>query len=78
MKKEKVIYGLINDLLRYLLKYVSVKNFTEKDVERALEDSDAIIQKYQSAPAGIGYLAWKLFVAANSYFQELDRRKRKP
>ena len=76
MKKTKIIYRLMNDLLRYLLKYIVVDNFTESDVEHALADSDRICEVYKNAPGGIGYLAYKMCVAINSYFIQLDRRKK--
>ena len=75
MKKAKIIYQLMNDLLRYLLRYTTVEKFTEADVERALADSEQICQKYEKAPYGIGFLARKMCIAINSYFNQLDKRK---
>lgn len=77
MKNAKVIYQLMNEMLRYLLKYGSVEEFTESDIEQALADSGQICEKYRDAPDNIGYLARRLCVAANSYFSRFDRRKSK-
>ncbi|MBS6396694.1 MAG: hypothetical protein KH452_06035 [Clostridiales bacterium] len=76
MRKSESIYQLVNDLLRYLLKYAEVKKFTESDIEQALAESDEIIRRYKNVPGGIGFLAQKLFKAANSYFNELDKRRK--
>lgn len=75
MKKAEIIYRLMNDMLRYLLKYSARKNFTESDIEQALAESEQICKKYRDAPDDIGYLARRMCVAANSYFNRLDRRK---
>lgn len=75
MKNEKIIYRLMNDMLRYLLKYGSVEEFTESDIEQALAESGQLCERYRDAPDDIGYLARRLCVAANSYFSRLDRRK---
>lgn len=77
MKNAKIIYQLMNDLLRYLLKYGSIEIFTEADIEQALADSERICAAYEKAPSGIGFLARKMCIAANSYFSQLDQRKRK-
>lgn len=42
MKKAEIIYRLMNDMLRYLLKYGALKNFTESDIEQALAESEQI------------------------------------
>ena len=68
MKNEQVLYQLMNDLLRYLLKYGNIKHFTEEQAEEALKESELICNKYKRAPNGIGWLAWKLCTAVNSYF----------
>ena len=68
MKNEQVLYQLMNDLLRYLLKYGNIKHFTEEQAEEALKESELICNKYKRAPNGIGWLAWKLCKAVNSYF----------
>lgn len=75
MKKTKIIYWLMNDLLQYLLRYSALETFTEADAEQALADSDRICERYRNAPSGIGYLARKMCIAINSYFIELDRRR---
>ncbi len=75
MKRAKIIYQMMNDLLRYVLKYSALKNFTESDVEQALAESEQICEKYRDAPDDIGYLARRMCVVANSYFSRLDRRK---
>lgn len=75
MKKAEIIYRLMNDMLRYLLKYSALKDFTESDIEQALAESEQICEKYRDAPDDIGYLARRMCVAANSYFSRLDRRK---
>ena len=75
MKNEKIIYRLMNEMLRYLLKYGSVEEFTESDIEQALAESGQICERYKDAPDGIGYLARRLCAAANSYFSRTDRRK---
>ena len=68
MKNEQVLYQLMNDLLRYLLKYGNIKHFTEEQAEEALKESELICNKYKRAPNGIGWLAWKLCTAVKSYF----------
>lgn len=75
MKKAVIIYRLMNDLLRYLLKYSVVETFTEADIEQALEESERLCERYRNAPGGIGYLAYRMCAAANSYFMQEDRRK---
>ena len=75
MKKAKLIYQLMNDLLRYLLKYVAVDKFTEADVEQALSDCEQICRKYEKSPCGIGFLARKMCIAINSYLNQLDQRR---
>ncbi len=75
MTKAKMIYLLMNDLLRYLLKYGAVNKFTEADVEQALSDSEQICQKYEKLPCGIGFLARKMCMAINSYLNQLDQRR---
>lgn len=75
MKNAKIIYQLMNDLLRYLLKYACMDTYTEADIEQALAESGRICEVYKDAPHGIGFLAWKMCVAINSYFMQLDRRK---
>ena len=75
MKKAVIIYRLMNDLLRYLLKYSAVETFTEADIEQALEESERLCESYRNAPGGIGYLAYRMCVAANSYFMQEDRKK---
>ncbi|MDE7318990.1 MAG: hypothetical protein K2N46_04580 [Lachnospiraceae bacterium] len=74
MKKAEIIYRLMNDMLRYLLKYSALKNFTESDIEQALADSDRICEAYKNAPCGIGYLAYKMCVAINSYFMQKEKK----
>ena len=54
MKNEQVLYQLMNDLLRYLLKYGNIKHFTEEQAEEALKESELICNKYKRAPNGIG------------------------
>lgn len=76
MKNAKIYYQLMNDLLRYLLKYGAIEDFTEADVERALSESDRICAAYEKAPCGIGYLARKMCEAINSYFNQLDRKRK--
>lgn len=76
MKNARIIYRLMNDLLRYLLKYSAVGSFTESDAEQALEESGKICEAYKKAPAGIGYLAYKMCAAINTYFSQLDQRRR--
>lgn len=76
MKKAVIIYRLMNDLLRYLLKYSAVEKFTEADIEQALEESGRLCERYRNAPGGIGYLAYRMCAAANAYFMELDRRRK--
>ena len=73
--KNKIIYRLMNDLLRYVLEYSAVENFTEADVAQALAESDRICEVYKNTPCGIGDLAHKMCAAANSYFSQRDRRK---
>ncbi|MCC8164484.1 MAG: hypothetical protein LIO86_15295 [Lachnospiraceae bacterium] len=77
MKNAKMIYQLMNDLLRYLLKYGDIEVFTEAQAEQALRESEEICRKYKTAPNGIGYLAWKLFSAANGYFTKREDMKRR-
>ena len=44
MKKAEIIYRLMNDMLRYLLKYSALKDFTESDIEQALaEDRKSVV-----------------------------------
>ncbi len=76
MKKARIIYQLTNDLLKYLLKYSALETFSENDVEKVLAESDRICNKYKNAPDGIGYLAYKMCGAVNSYFMQIDKRKR--
>lgn len=76
MKSARIYYQLMNDLLRYLLKYATVEDFTEADVEQALAESDRICAAYEKAPSGIGYLARKMCIAINSYFNQLDRKRK--
>ena len=45
MKNEQVLYQLMNDLLRYLLKYGNIKHFTEEQAEEALKESELICNK---------------------------------
>lgn len=75
MSRAKVIYQLMNDLLRYLLKYAAVESFCEADVEEALQESEQICKRYEKAPDGVGYLAWKMCVAINSYFTQWDKKR---
>lgn len=75
MKKAKIIYWLMNDMLRYLLIYCDVETFTDAQVEQALAESEQICEKYRDAPDDIGYLARRMCVAANSYFSRPDRMK---
>lgn len=76
MRNAKIYYQLMNDLLRYLLKYAAVEDFTEADVEQALAESDRICSAYEKAPSGIGYLARKMCKAINSYFNQLDKKRK--
>ena len=76
MKKAEFIYKLMNDLLRYLLKYSKIKKFTEEDVKQALEESSRICGTYKKAPEGIGYLAYQMCAVINSYFMQIDKRSR--
>lgn len=76
MKSARIYYQLMNDLLRYLLKYATVEDFTEADVEQALAEADRICAAYEKAPSGIGYLARKMCIAINSYFNQLDRKRK--
>lgn len=76
MKNAKIIYQLINDLLRYLLKYATRDNFPEEVIEQMLEESAELAKAYEKAPNGIGFLAWKLFTAANSYLNQLEQKRR--
>lgn len=76
MKNARIIYRLINDLLRYLLKYACMDTYTETDIEQALAESGRICEVYKNAPHGIGFLARKLCVAVNSYFSELEKKEK--
>lgn len=66
----------MNDLLKYLLKYSALETFSENDVEKALAESDRICNKYKNASCGIGYLAYKMCEAVNSYFMQVDKRRK--
>lgn len=76
MKNAKIIYQLINDLLRYLLKYGTRDSFPEEIIEQMLDESAELAKAYEKAPDGIGFLAWKLFTAANSYLDQLEQKRR--
>ena len=78
MKKAEIIYRLMNDMLRYLLKYGALKDFTESDIEQALAESEQICEVYRNTPGEIGYLAHRMCVAANSYFMQREKRREKP
>lgn len=76
MKNAEIIYRLENDILRYLLKYCDVENFTDAQVEQALAESAQICEAYRDAPDDIGYLAHRMCVAANSYFMQRERKRK--
>jgi hypothetical protein len=76
MKREKIIYQLVNDLFQYLLKYATRDDFPEEVIEQMLEESTQLVQTYEAAPRGVGLLAWKLFTAANTYLNQLEQKKR--
>ena len=50
MKNEKLLYQLMNDLLRYLLKYGNVRTFSEEQAAEALTESERICEKYRKSP----------------------------
>ncbi len=78
MKKAKIIYQMMNDMLRYLLKYCDVETFTDMQVEQALAESEQICEVYRNTPGEIGYLAHRMCVAANSYFMQREKRRERP
>ena len=76
MKNEKLLYQLMNDLLRYLLKYGNVRTFSEEQAAEALTESERICEKYRKSPNGIGWLAWQLFSVVNAYFAKREAKQK--
>ena len=76
MKNEKLLYQLMNDVLRYLLKYGNVRTFSEEQAAEALTESERIWEKYRKSPNGIGWLAWQLFSVVNAYFAKREAKQK--
>lgn len=74
--KARIIYQLLNDVLRYLLKYGTRESYTDADFAEMLNESADIIDAYKREPCGIGYLSQKLLAAVNSYIDQVDKRRK--